>query len=168
MAMLQHGGTLPDSSQKADFYALIDTGTVSGIVNADCSNSMGLADTKLAPITTANKVSGTSLTGLASIPAGAGTIPSANVPAPTLFGAWDATKNNNTEYTAATDGFVVAYSTSYNNTVTIFSPTATTRIVVQGNSAGAGSTPGAMCPVRKGDTWKVTGATTVFWLPLGT
>ena len=81
--IITHGGTLPDTAYKADFYAIIDNGTGSAIVNADCSASMALAPTKLAQITTAGKVSGTALTGLASIPAGAGIIPAANLPAGT-------------------------------------------------------------------------------------
>jgi hypothetical protein len=48
------------------------------ITNAKCSASMGLVDTKLAQITTANKVSGTAITGLASVPSGAGALPVAN------------------------------------------------------------------------------------------
>ena len=51
-----------------------------GIVNADVSASAAIVDTKLAQIATASKVSGAALTSLASIPAGAGVIPAANVP----------------------------------------------------------------------------------------
>ena len=50
------------------------------IVNADINASAGIVDTKLAQITTAGKVSGAALTSLASIPAGAGVIPAANLP----------------------------------------------------------------------------------------
>ena len=50
------------------------------IVNADVSASAAIVDTKLAQITTASKVSGAALTSLASIPAGAGVIPSVNIP----------------------------------------------------------------------------------------
>lgn len=49
------------------------------IVNADISTSAAIADSKLAQITTASKVSGTSITGLASLPSGAGVIPTANL-----------------------------------------------------------------------------------------
>jgi hypothetical protein len=80
MATFTHGTALPDTANKTDFYATMDTGTVTGIVNADVSNSAAIADTKLAQITTASKVSGAALTSLASIPAGAGVIPAANVP----------------------------------------------------------------------------------------
>ncbi len=48
------------------------------ILNADLAGS--IADSKLNQITTASKVSGAALTSLASIPAGAGVIPSANLP----------------------------------------------------------------------------------------
>lgn len=50
-----------------------------GLTDANINIGAGIASAKLASITTAGKVSGTSLTGLASIPAGAGTIPSANL-----------------------------------------------------------------------------------------
>ena len=56
------------------------------IVNADISASAGIVDTKLAQITTASKVSGAALTSLSSIPAGAGLIPAANIPAVGKFG----------------------------------------------------------------------------------
>lgn len=46
-AVVTHGGTLPDSSQKSDFYALIDSATVTGIVNADVSSSAAIAASKL-------------------------------------------------------------------------------------------------------------------------
>lgn len=59
--------------------------TVYNLVNGNIENdniksSAAIADTKLAQITTASKVSGTSLTGLASTPAGAGSLPIANLP----------------------------------------------------------------------------------------
>lgn len=56
---ITRGNTLPNSSQKADFHNLIDlaTGSVSNIVNADIDSAAAIADTKLATISTANKVS---------------------------------------------------------------------------------------------------------------
>jgi len=50
------------------------------IVNADISASAAIVDTKLATIATAGKVNGAAITSLASIPAGAGVIPAANIP----------------------------------------------------------------------------------------
>jgi len=51
------------------------------ITNTDISGAADIADSKLATISTAGKVSGASLTSLSSIPAGAGIIPSANLSA---------------------------------------------------------------------------------------
>ena len=50
------------------------------ITNANIAASAAIVDTKLAQITTTGKVSGTAITGLASLPAGAGVIPIANIP----------------------------------------------------------------------------------------
>ena len=49
------------------------------IVNADISGSAAIVDSKLAQITTASKVSGAAITGLASVPSGAGVLPIANI-----------------------------------------------------------------------------------------
>ena len=51
------------------------------IVNADVSATAAIVDTKLDTITTAGKVSGAAITLLTSLPAGAGVIPAANLPA---------------------------------------------------------------------------------------
>jgi len=53
--------------------------SVNNIVNAQISSGAAIADTKLAQIATAGKVSGAALTSLTSIPSGAGAIPSANL-----------------------------------------------------------------------------------------
>ena len=50
-----------------------------GITNANISSGAAIADTKLAQITTASKISGAALTSLSSIPSGAGQIPGVNV-----------------------------------------------------------------------------------------
>lgn len=50
------------------------------LANIDISGTAAIADTKLAQITTASKVSATAITGLASTPSGAGIIPSVNLP----------------------------------------------------------------------------------------
>lgn len=55
------------------------------IVNADVGAAAAIVDTKLATISTAGKVSGAALTSLSSIPAGAGLIPAANLPAAVPF-----------------------------------------------------------------------------------
>lgn len=47
MGNIQHGGTLPDSAQKSDFYSIIDNGSVSGIVNADIASNAGISVSKI-------------------------------------------------------------------------------------------------------------------------
>ena len=87
---ITRGTTLPDSSGKADFHALIDnaTATLTNVVNADIDAAAAIADSKLAQITTASKVSGAAITGLASLPSGAGVIPVANLTSVQAT-AWD-------------------------------------------------------------------------------
>lgn len=50
------------------------------ITNAKVAASAAIADTKLATISTAGKVSGAALTSLTSVPSGAGALPVANIP----------------------------------------------------------------------------------------
>jgi len=50
------------------------------VTDAKVSPSAGIQDTKLAQIATANKVNGSALTGLASVPSAAGVLPDANSP----------------------------------------------------------------------------------------
>lgn len=80
MANLQTNSLLPDSSNKQDFYDLVENSTVINIVNADISASAAIAGSKLAQITTAGKVSGAALTSLSSTPSAAGALPVANIP----------------------------------------------------------------------------------------
>jgi hypothetical protein len=80
------------------------------------------------------------------------------------FGAW-ATKSNDTTYTAETDGFVLAYITSHGY-IDAYTPASTLRMRA-GATEGGLDRAGLTMPVRKGDTWKVTGATAIFWLPIG-
>ena len=63
MAQVTKGGTLPNSAAKTDFYTMIDSATVTGIVNADIASNAAIADTKLAQITTTNKVNVSAITG---------------------------------------------------------------------------------------------------------
>ncbi len=80
------------------------------------------------------------------------------------FGSW-ASKSANTEYTAASDGFVLAYGGA-NQVARVETPTGTIRIRTHAHGA---ANAGIECPVRKGDTWKLfaSAAMTVFWLPIG-
>jgi hypothetical protein len=77
------------------------------------------------------------------------------------FGAW-ASKSNNTVYQAATDGFVVnptAGSESPKGYTDASNPP-TTQMAI-------GYFSSFVMPVRKGDYWKVTGTTSVYWIPIG-
>ncbi len=79
MSVIQHHTTLPDESEKTDFYGLIDNATVSGIVNDDIASSAAIEDIKLDTIRTNGKVAGSALVELQNIPVGAGLIPVANI-----------------------------------------------------------------------------------------
>lgn len=66
---------------RANWDALeLGTDTALKITNAKCASDMGLVDTKLAEIGTANKVNATALKNLAGTPSGAGIMPVANIP----------------------------------------------------------------------------------------
>ncbi len=84
MSVITHHTALPDTSEKTDFYSLVDNATCTGIVDADCASSMALSPLKLATITTAGKVDGSAINNLANIPAGAGVVPVANLPISTM------------------------------------------------------------------------------------
>ncbi|MDD4980709.1 MAG: hypothetical protein PHC54_05525 [Candidatus Omnitrophica bacterium] len=64
-----------------DNWEALELGTDAAlqITNAKVSATAGIVDTKLATISTAGKVNGAALTGLASIPSGAGSIPNTNL-----------------------------------------------------------------------------------------
>lgn len=77
MATLTKGISLGASEQVTNtkLHNLVDLGSISNIVDADCSASMNLTDTKLAQITTTAKVSARALTNLNSLPSTAGVLP---------------------------------------------------------------------------------------------
>jgi len=68
---------------------------------------------------------------------------------------------------ASSDGFITAYGGGAGNPVSIrgYSPTATLR--VQSGSSNFGLARSVTMPVKNGNTWRVTGASTVYWIPLG-
>jgi hypothetical protein len=70
---------------RANWDAIVlGTDPVLQITNAKIATAADIVDTKLRQITTANKVSGTSLFGFANIPYTAGVIPAANLPVDNL------------------------------------------------------------------------------------
>jgi len=82
MATLSRGQTFgaTETITNTKLHNLIDLGSITGIVNADIDSNAQIVDTKLADISTAAKVSGAAITGLASVPSAAGELPSANIP----------------------------------------------------------------------------------------
>ncbi len=82
MATLTKGITYGASETitNTKLHNLVDLGSVSNIINADIDLAANIADTKLAQITTLNKVSGAAIGNLASIPSGAGTMNTFNLP----------------------------------------------------------------------------------------
>lgn len=183
MAVVTHGGTLPDSSQKTDFYGIVDNATVSSIIDADISSSASIQDSKLNTISTAGKVnvssligqiantnlaqlvnsslvSGAALTLLPNIPSGAGIIPSANIG--NLLGSWT-TKNFGTTYQATTDLLVIVTATSSfpaGSTANIFSDSnsspSTLRAVYSGPATTYTTDASIITPVRKNDYYEAT------------
>lgn len=82
MATVTRGTTygVTETITNTKLHALVDSATVTDIVNADISSGAAIADTKLATITSGSKVSGYAMFNLASIVSGAGVIPQANLP----------------------------------------------------------------------------------------
>lgn len=96
------GASIIASQHNTNFDTLYNL--VNGSIDNDnLDSSAAIVDTKLAQITTASKVHGTSITGLASLPSAAGNLPSANLPDKVVLTATDAV----TELTIAT-GVVTA------------------------------------------------------------
>jgi len=86
------------------------------------------------------------------------------------LGAWTA-RSSGTTYLAATDGFTLATGSVLSAHIAGYtdggSPP-TTRRITTSISPAAGEIHSFMMPVRKGDYWRVTNATAVWWIPLGT
>lgn len=75
-----YNGNIDNNNISASAAIAYSKLTLTGsILNADVNASAAIVDTKLAQIATASKVHGTSITGLASLPSGAGVIPVANL-----------------------------------------------------------------------------------------
>lgn len=195
-AVVTHGGVLPDSSQKTDFYALIDNATVNSIVAADISASAGITDSQLATISTAGKVNTSALTGqiananlaqltttalvsgaaltlLSNIPSGAGIIPAANVGG--VFGTW-ASKTIGQIYQALTDGIVVAYGLETSGSVEIqgVSDSSSSPSTIRAYTETVANAFASICfPVKKNDYYEVTSTgfafttSAMYFLPLG-
>jgi len=86
MANITRGYTFgaTETVTNTKLHLLIESATISNILNADIGASAAIAESKLADIISANKVGGTALGNLASIPSGSGLIPYANIPQTSL------------------------------------------------------------------------------------
>lgn len=89
-----------------------------------------------------------------------------------LLGAW-ASVNNNQVYQASADGFVTAFAnnTFEISTITGYTDTSNPPTTIRAyQRLNAGDATLAACvtfPVKKNNYWYVTGANTVWWIPLG-
>lgn len=80
MAQVTKGYTFTSTEQVTNtkLHSLVDSATIGNITNSDVDTNAAIVDTKLAQLTTANKVSGSALCYLASVPAGGGVLQYAN------------------------------------------------------------------------------------------
>ena len=115
MATLSKGVTFgsTETVTNTKLHNLVDLGGVSGIVDADIDASAAISESKIAAITSAGKVNGSALTGLANIPSGAGTIPSANLGVGTNVQAYDADLAAIAALAKADSNFIVGNGTTW-------------------------------------------------------
>jgi len=93
----------------------------------------------------------------------------AAVPDDDAFGSW-ASKSNNTVYLAASDGFVCAFKATAFYNIKGYTDGSNPPTTIRVRAAADQANPQGISitfPVKKNDYWKVTGATTVYWLPVG-
>lgn len=81
-----------------------------------------------------------------------------------VLGDWSS-RSNNTTYTARTDGFVVARRETGATTVKGYTPSGT--LVSVGTPGQNNFDIAITFPVKGGNTWDVSGAESVLWIPLG-
>ena len=81
------------------------------------------------------------------------------------FGAW-ISKSNNTVYQAATDGCVSAFKGTAAGSVIGYTDGSDPPTTIRQSNHHASEVIGISFVAKKDDYWKVTGATTVFWIPL--
>jgi hypothetical protein len=152
MANLYRGYTFGATEQvtATKLSYLVDHGSADGIVNADISGSAAIADSKLATITTAGKVTeaainliagagkvnGAALTGLAFIPDAAGVIPAANLTSVAQKGA-------NSDITSLT-GLTTALSTGQGGTGSTANANAASGVVVLDSSSKLPAVDGSL------------------------
>ncbi len=168
-------GAVIVASQHNSNFSVIYSDYNGNIDNTNIAANAAIADTKLSQITTASKVSATAITGLASLPAGAGVVPVANLgtgasstnflrgdgafsnPA---FGTPETGKSLTTVYQASSDGFIIvqfnfngggSIASFFNDTS---NPPTTLQLKI-GNYDGTNNN-GFMWPVKANSYYKIT------------
>ena len=162
--------------------------SVNNIVGAQISSGAAIADIKLATISTAGKVDCSALVNSENIPAGEvngasqlvqmtsatklpavdGSLLTGVLKTQVGFGAWNngAPWVSGTAYLAATDGFVCALFSGAGNCYIYTdsaNPPTVTRAIGWANSGAESCTS----PVKKGEYWKASTNSTIYWIPLG-
>jgi len=128
------GATITAAGQNSNENAIANEFN-GNIENVNIKASAAIVDTKLAQITTANKVHGTAITGLASLPAGAGVIPTANIPSLLSHGRVDMFCTQATSTTIS----VGVGQVDINGTVVSKTTATTLTLTTAGNWAGGSS-----------------------------
>jgi microcystin-dependent protein len=72
-----------------------------------------------------------------------------------------------TVYQAATDGYVIAYCTSGSGTFACYTDSSNPPTTVRATDTNTSGNASVTCPVKKNDYWKVTSASSVYWIPGG-
>jgi len=182
------GATIVAAEHNSNFDTLYNDYD-GNVTNANIASGAAIADTKLGQITTAGKVSGASFTGLASIPAGAGVIPTANMNSSNLFQTgmiilWSGSTatipsgwilcNGNSGAPNLTDRFVLGAGSTFAVGTTGGSATITTANMPahthQNNAGGVGGTNATGALVQPGSSPDATqtgsaGSGTAYYQP---
>jgi hypothetical protein len=132
---------------------------ISGLTSSQCASAFFKDEDDMA------SDSATAVSSQQAIKAHVTTQIAAAVPDDDAFGTW-ASKANNTNYLAASDGIVCAWrnegtSDTSQGLTDGSNPPTTVRIQDTGSKASI------TFPVKKGNYWKVTNISTVYWLPIG-
>jgi len=88
-----------------------------------------------------------------------------NEPFLLMLGDW-VSKTVGTSYQASTDGFVTGYISDSNTVVYVYTDSSNPPTTVRSkNVTGNWQAAGAGCVVKKGDYYKMAGATSMYWIP---
>lgn len=185
-------GAVIIASQHNSNFSTIYSDYNGNITTANLSASAAVADTQLAQITTAGKVSGAALTSLSSTPSGAGVVPTANLGTGTAnstvmlsgaqtyvnpgtiitgqLGSW-ASSSSTSVIQATTDLFITVQNATAGTTFTVTTDSANPPTVTRARGYNSGATLGSCsCFVKKNEYYQVAisgGTAIVYTIPLG-